>query len=708
MGQETCEVMRAVAPVQSGRLRVKGFDISYEVFGAGDRPPVLLLPTWQIAPSLIWKMQVPHLARFFRVITYDPPGIGGGERTEDPAAFELDRVVDYGIALLDHLDVATASVVGLSMGGAHGLWMAGRYPERVTRLVAIATVPPEWAFGEDPTFWERRESYDGWEKKNAHYWREHYLEWITFFMEQVFSEPHCTKPIEDAVGWAMQTTPDILISSVVNPALMPGVPLDQIVRRIECPVLLIHARDDRIADVAMSRALAEARPDWEMIEFDAGGHGVNVRNAVRVNLEISRFLGAPAPTRRTLRRAMARRAPRALFISSPIGLGHAQRDLSIARELRQLVGELEIEWLAQHPVTRVLEDAGETIHPLSRALASESAHWEGASGEHELHAFQALREMDEIFLANFMVFLDVVRDGAYDVWVGDEAWEVDYQLHENPELKTAPFVFLTDFVGYLPIDSREDSRESRLTSDYNAEMIEQVTRYPRVRDRALYIGDHDDIVPDRFGPSLPLIRDWMSEHFTAVGYINAFDAADYADVRAVRARLGYEPDRPLVICTVGGTAVGEHLLRKAIAAWPLIHAERPDAHCVVVAGPRLDPAGLPQHPGLEVRGYVHELHEHLAVADLAIVQGGLGTTMELTLTRRPFLYCPLIDHFEQVHHVAHRLRTHGAGRRIDYARCSAETLAELALQTLGSDTTHYRPPEPGAARRAASSIAELL
>jgi predicted glycosyltransferase len=229
-----------------------------------------------------------------------------------------------------------------------------------------------------------------------------------------------------------------------------------------------------------------------------------------------------------------------------------------------------------------------------------------------------------------------------------------------------------------------------------------------VRDRALYIGDHDDIVPDRFGPGQPLIRDWMSEHFTAVGYINAFDPADYADVRTVRARLGYEPDRPLIICTVGGTAVGEHLLRKAIAAWPLIHAERPDAQCVVVAGPRLDPAGLPQHPDLEVRGYVRELHEHLAVADLAIVQGGLGTTMELTLTRRPFLYCPLIDHFEQAYHVAHRLKSHAAGRQIDYAQCNAETLAELALQTLGSDTTHYRPPGPGAARRAASSIAELL
>jgi UDP:flavonoid glycosyltransferase YjiC (YdhE family) len=105
---------------------------------------------------------------------------------------------------------------------------------------------------------------------------------------------------------------------------------------------------------------------------------------------------------------------------------------------------------------------------------------------------------------------------------------------------------------------------------------------------------------------------------------------------------------------------------------------------------------------------VHELHEHLAVADLAIVQGGLGTTMELTLTRRPFLYCPLNDHFEQVHHVAHRLQTHGAGRRIDYARRTPETLAELALQTLGSDTTHCRPAAPGAAKRAASPIAELL
>ena len=168
-----------------------------------------------------------------------------------------------------------------------------------------------------------------------------------------------------------------------------------------------------------------------------------------------------------------------------------------------------------------------------------------------------------------MIFLDAVRKTAYDVWYGDEAWEVDYYLHENPELKTAPFVFLTDFVGWLPVARSPGSREAALTADYSAEMIEQVERFPRVRDRALYVGDYDDLVPERFGPGLPLIGDWARENFTAVGYILPFDPEDYLDRRAVRARLGYDPERPLIVCTVGGTSVGRPLLEKTIEAWPV-------------------------------------------------------------------------------------------------------------------------------------------
>ena len=403
----------------------------------------------------------------------------------------------------------------------------------------------------------------------------------------------------------------------------------------------------------------------------------------------------PIPNHRRWARALSRQ-PRALFISSPIGLGHVQRDLAIARELRRLRPDLKIDWLAQPPVTDVLARSGERLHPMSQLLASEAAHWERAAREHELHCFYAFREMDEILLANFMVFLDVVRETPYDLWIGDEAWEVDYYLHENPELKTAPFVFLTDFLGWVPMDRSPGSREAFLTTDYNAEMLAHVARYKRVRDRALYIGDYDDLLPERFGPDLPSIPDWAREHFTAVGYVAPFDPADYADTSAARARLGYELDRPLLMAAVGGTAVGEPLLRKVLAAWPLIRRQRPEAECVVVVGPRIDPQRLAGVDGVTVRPYIHNLYEHLACADLGLVQGGLSTTMELTLNRRPFLYFPLKNHCEQEHHVPYRLARYGAGQRLAFATTSAEQLAEAALAGLGASASGYRPHTLGA------------
>ena len=86
--------------------------------------------------------------------------------------------------------------------------------------------------------------------------------------------------------------------------------------------------------------------------------------------------------------------------------------------------------------------------------------------------------MDEILLANFMVFHDLVRDEEYDNWIGDEAWELDaYYLHENPEQKRAAYAWLTDFVGWLPMEDGGE-REAFLTADYNAEMIEHIARFP--------------------------------------------------------------------------------------------------------------------------------------------------------------------------------------------------------------------------------------
>jgi UDP:flavonoid glycosyltransferase YjiC (YdhE family) len=397
---------------------------------------------------------------------------------------------------------------------------------------------------------------------------------------------------------------------------------------------------------------------------------------------------------------------RALLVSSPIGLGHVWRDVAIARELRRRVPGLEIHWLAQPPVTTLLDACGETIHLASAELAPEAAHVDAEAGEHELHAFQMLRRLDEIFCANFMVFHDLVREESFDLWIADEAWEVDYFLHDNPELKTAPYVWLTDFVGVLPMPDGGE-REAFLAADYNAQMVEHVARNPHLRDRSIFIGDPDDIVPERLGPDLPPIRDWTRQHFQFAGYVTGFDRAEIADRDGLRAELGFEPDEKICIVATGGSGFGTHLLERAVAAFPEAKRRVPELRMIVVTGPRIDPASLPNGDGLEIHGYVHRLYRHLAACDLAITHGGLSTTMELTAGGRPFLYFPLRRHFEQNHHVHHRLERYGAGRRMEFDDASPDAIAAAIEEEIGRDVD-YSPVADGGAARGAGLIAEVL
>jgi predicted glycosyltransferase len=416
--------------------------------------------------------------------------------------------------------------------------------------------------------------------------------------------------------------------------------------------------------------------------------------------------GGGAARAQHLRWTRGRNRPkRALYISSPIGLGHVWRDVAIADELRALHPGLEIDWLAQDPVTRVLEARGERIHPASADLASESAHIASESADHDLHVFQAIRRMDEILVANFMVFHDLVEAEPYDVWIADEGWEIDYFLHENPELKTAAYCWLTDFVGWLPM-SDGGEHEAFLTADLNAEMIEHIARFPRIRDRAIFVGNPEDIVPDTFGPGLPSIREWTEAHYDFSGYVTG-GSPDVGDRAELRAELGYGPDDKVCIATVGGSGVGGALLRHIVDGFDEARRLVPDLRTVAVAGPRIDPAVFPRREGLEVRPYVHELRRHLAACDLAIVQGGLATTMELTAAKRPFLYFPLGHHFEQRFHVRHRLDRYGAGRCMDFATSSPEALGAAIADEIGKEVA-YRDVETHGAARAAALIAEVL
>ncbi len=703
------EQSRARYPDEEGYVERDGVRTFYEVYGSGEQT-ILFVPSWSIVHSRIWKLQIPWFARRFRVLAFDPRGNGKSDRPRDPAAYAEREFAADALAVLDATGTERAALVGLSMGAQRGLILAAEHPERVAAAAFIGPALPLTQPRASPyPFDEPLDTDEGWAKYNAHYWRRDYAGFLEFFFSQCLPEPHSTKPIEDAVGFGLDTTAETLITTVLGPKIADREEALELCRRVRCPVLVIHGDKDAIQPHARGAELAAAT-GGTLVTLEGSGHIPNARDPVKVNLLLDEFLGGKAggrPPARRLVRSLSRRRPRALYVSSPIGLGHAQRDLAIARELRKLQPDLEIVWLAQHPVTTVLERAGETIHPASRLMANESAHIESEMGEHDLHVFQAIREMDEILVANFMLFHDIVQDDRYDLWLGDESWEVDYFVHENPELKTAPYVFMTDFVGWIPIDDSEGSREAYVAADYNAQNIEHVERYPYVRDGAVFVGSGEDVVPRPFGPGLPFISDWMEQHFDFSGYVLPFDPAELADTERLRRELGYDPDRPLIVASVGGSGVGIHLLRRIAAGFARLRRDLPEARLLLVCGPRIDPRAIERVEGMEVVGYVHDLFRTLACCDLAVVQGGLTTTMELVANRRPFIYIPLREHFEQNHHVVHRLRRYGAPPPTSYEDASPERLAAQMAERLGAPVA-YEPVESGGAARAARLIAPLL
>jgi predicted glycosyltransferase len=239
-------------------------------------------------------------------------------------------------------------------------------------------------------------------------------------------------------------------------------------------------------------------------------------------------------------------------------------------------------------------------------------------------------------------------------------------------------------------------------------MLEHRARLHEVRERSVFVGDPDDIVDARFGAGLPEIRRWTEQNFDFAGYVTGFVPPTEEQRATHRARLGLHDGERLCVVTVGGSGVGGSLLRRVLDAVPAARRREDGLRFLVVAGPRIDPATLPGYDGVEIVGYQPDLTDTLAAADIAVVQGGLTTCMELTACRTPFVYVPLRHHFEQNYHVRHRLERYRAGRLLPYESAEdPDALAAAVSAELARDVD-YLPVQTDGAARAARLLADLF
>jgi hypothetical protein len=351
----------------------------------------------------------------------------------------------------------------------------------------------------------------------------------------------------------------------------------------------------------------------------------------------------------------------------------------------------------------VIEEAGEPTAPESAHVSYGTSRIEGAARDFRTNITIIGVDMMGDSIANAKACRTVIEREGIDVVVGDETYDLLEAIQKERDLlRGARLIFISDFLGF---EAMTENPLERSYVNYANNVWYRAMIDPQVVARSLFVGVPDDIPEGSWGPFLPTFKE-LGKGMDFLGYILSFDPDELMDKSKVRAALGYGPE-PLIICTVGGTAVGKPLLDLCIRSYPIIERALPRAKMVLVCGPRIDPSEVVPVEGVDVVGYLPDLYRHLAACDIAITTASGTTSLELLALKKPFIYFPLEQHFEQNVHVCASNRRRGAGLQMSFSQTEPEMLAKAVIENIGR-RMDYRPIPLHGARKAAAIIVEVL
>jgi aminoacrylate hydrolase len=240
------------------RLRLPdGGSIAYGVEGSGAAP--LLLLSGLSGQAAFWDAVVPSLVERFTIVLHDHRGTGASSRCD--RQYSVATIAADVLALMDHLDIPAAAVIGHSMGGAVGQHLALHAPERLTRLVLSATWARACAYMRR-LFTLRRQILDG--LGPGAYRRHGELVQAPPWWIAAQPEPADVPP-ETALGIEIiRRRLDAVLAHDTQDAL----------GRIALPVLVVTAQDDIVVPPAHAAGLARDIPGATLARLPDGGHFV--------------------------------------------------------------------------------------------------------------------------------------------------------------------------------------------------------------------------------------------------------------------------------------------------------------------------------------------------------------------------------------------------------------------------------------------------
>ena len=392
-----------------------------------------------------------------------------------------------------------------------------------------------------------------------------------------------------------------------------------------------------------------------------------------------------------------------LYISGSIGLGHVSNDYAIAQKIRELHPDISISWIATDPADGYLKAKGEPLHEKSGEFTSYSSSAEKAAGGPQLNLIKYVLFSLIGWVRNVLVFRKIIRNERFDLIVGNETYEILIALIFRLVRFKIPFVIIFDFLGLESMT--RNPFEKLINYILNWIWSRDFTIFKKENRKAIFIGEPEDIPDNIFGFLLPNRREYAKANYEFIGYIVSFDPSIIMERQGIRKKLGYE-EGPLIVCSIGGTAIGRDLLLLCMDTYPLLQEKLDGPQMVIIAGPRLSTDELPKTPGIEVKGFVPNLYEYFAAGDIAIVQGGGTSTLELATLKRPFIYFPIEGHSEQKL-VSERLQRYNAGIPLDLSQTTPEILADQ-IQLNMNKRLPYKAMRTDGAERAAGIICSFL
>jgi pimeloyl-ACP methyl ester carboxylesterase len=236
-----------------------GARIAYAVYGKGE--PVLLLHGG-LGNSDHFGFQLPALVDKFQVIAIDSRGQGRSTRTQ--AAITYDVMANDVVAVLDHLNIARAAVIGWSDGGEVALKLGIRFPDRVSRLFVFGA---NYEAGGGKPHGSRSPTFAGYVQKcRADYQRV--LKTTRGFDALV----EALRPL-----WRLPT----------------GITPDQL-RAIKAPVAMAVGDHDELVEIGQIAETAKLIPNGKLVVFSDTSHFALWQDPETFNHAMLAFLGEPA------------------------------------------------------------------------------------------------------------------------------------------------------------------------------------------------------------------------------------------------------------------------------------------------------------------------------------------------------------------------------------------------------------------------------